>query len=121
MRLSRFTANVFRKHIKPFGITESQLALLFILYTNRNLNQKRLSEVSLLEKSSLNRNLNRLFTAELITKDDFPIITITKKGEELLETIIPEWQKAMNRMEQLLDKDGLHALNLVLEKVAITQ
>lgn len=119
MRLNRFTANLFRKRLKPFGITESQLALLFILSKNEDLNQKKLSEISLLEKSSLNRNLNRLFEAGLITKDDFPIISITAKGQKMVNAVIPEWKKAMCEMEQYLNKDGLEALNLIMEKVNI--
>lgn len=31
MRLNRITANVFRKYLMPFNITDSQLSILFVL------------------------------------------------------------------------------------------
>lgn len=117
MRLNRVTANIFRKYLKPFGITDSQLTILFILSKKSDLNQKQLADIIKLEKSSLNRNLNRLYTSKLISKDKFPIITITSEGKMLVNDIIPEWNKAMTEIKELLESDGLQALNTLTEKL----
>lgn len=117
MRLNRITANIFRKHLKPFGITDSQLTLLFVLTKRNNLNQKELSDITILEKSSLNRNLKRLIDSELVSKSSFPIIRITKKGKVLVNTIIPEWEKAMTEIQELLESDGISALNTLTNKL----
>jgi DNA-binding MarR family transcriptional regulator len=116
-RLNRITANIFRKHISPFGVTNSQLTLLFILTKRSDLNQKQLSDMTILEKSSLNRNLKRLIASELVTKEDFPVIKITIKGKILVNEIIPEWEKAMNEIEALLKNDGMAALNVLTTKL----
>ncbi|MCJ8288858.1 MAG: winged helix-turn-helix transcriptional regulator [Crocinitomicaceae bacterium] len=117
MRLNRITANIFRKHLKPFGITDSQLTLLFVLTKRNNLNQKELSDIAVLEKSSLNRNLKRLIDSELVSKSSFPIIRITEKGKILVNTIIPEWEKAMTEIKELLESDGISALDTLITKL----
>ncbi len=88
MRLNRLTANVFRKYLKPFNVTDSQLTLLFILSKKKNLSQKALSEIALLEKSSLNRNLRRLIEANLISNGNKSELNLTTKGKNLVEKII---------------------------------
>ncbi|NHF61431.1 MarR family transcriptional regulator [Flavobacteriaceae bacterium TP-CH-4] len=118
MRLNRKIANIFRQYLRPFGITDSQMSLLFILTKRDDLNQKQLSEMAALEKSSLNRNLNRLVDARLITKEHFPTIRITKKGLQLVQQIIPEWNKAMDETRELLDKEGMAALDVLMTKVS---
>tara|TARA_R110000868_G_scaffold185617_3_gene427613 strand:+ start:454 stop:870 length:417 start_codon:yes stop_codon:yes gene_type:complete len=117
MRLNRVTANVFRKYLSPFGITDSQLTILFILSKKSGLNQKQLSDLTVLEKSTLNRNLNRLIGSELISKADFPLIKITIKGKTLVNAILPEWKKAMNEIERMLESDGKNALDTLMKKL----
>ncbi len=117
MRLNRMTGNIFRKYISPFGVTNSQVSLLFILSKNDGLTQKELSDFSKLEKSSVNRNLKRLFEQSYLTRSSFPSIKITEKGKQLVNSIIPEWNKAMTEMRTLLGDDGEEALNLVLSKL----
>lgn len=116
-RLNRITANIFRKYISPFGITNSQLTLLFILTKRENINQKQLSEIAILEKSSLNRNLKRLDASGLINKRNFPLFSISQKGKILVNQIIPEWRKAMIEIEEILGKEGKEALGIVTTKL----
>ena len=117
MRLNRVTANIFRKYLSPFGITDSQLTLLFILSKRDNLNQKQLSDITRLEKSSVNRNLKRLIESELISKKDFPLIQISDKGRVLVSDILPEWEKAMCEIGELLEADGKQALDTLTKKL----
>ncbi|WP_430909303.1 MarR family winged helix-turn-helix transcriptional regulator [Maribacter sp. 2-571] len=118
MRLNRVIANIFRKHLQPFGVTDSQLSLLFILSKTKDRNQKQLSEMAVLEKSSLHRNLKRLLAADLIVSDHARKINITEKGKLLVSAIIPEWEKAMKEAAQLLQPDGLDALGVLLVKIS---
>ncbi|MGB1296032.1 MAG: MarR family winged helix-turn-helix transcriptional regulator [Flavobacteriales bacterium] len=117
MRLNRIIANVFRKYLKPFGITDSQLTILFILCKKNELNQKKLTEITKHEKSSLNRNLNRLIDMEFVTKVNFPLIQITEKGKTKVLEIIPEWEKAMKEVNELIEDEGVDALNLIMNKL----
>ena len=116
-RLNRLTATVFRKYLKPFYITSSQLSILFVLVKREGLTQKKLSDIVLLEKSSLNRNLNRLFAKNYLSKADFPIIKITYEGKVFVNKIIPEWENAMKEIREIIDEDGEAALNIVLAKL----
>lgn len=117
MRLSRATANIFRKYLQPHGITDSQLSILFILSKSDGLTQKQLSDIAVLEKSTLSRNLKRLLDKQYVSRSDFPIISITEKGKQFVNDIIPEWQKAMNEIREILGEDGEDALNLLHSKL----
>ncbi|PCJ81834.1 MAG: hypothetical protein COA57_13875 [Flavobacteriales bacterium] len=117
MRISRITAKIFRKYLRPFNITGSQLTVLFILAKREGLTQKRLCEIAQLEKSSLNRNLKRLFEKRYLSRKEFPIINITDEGKSLVNTIIPEWEKAMKEIRQILGEDGEDALDMTLTKL----
>lgn len=117
MRLNRITAKVFRKYLIPFNITNSQLSILFVLTKKGGLTQKQLSNIVQLEKSSLNRNLNRLYDKNYLSRTDFPRIQITHFGKSFVNNIIPEWRKAMDEISELLGEDGKTALDLVHTKL----
>ena len=117
MRINRRIANIFRSYLKPFDITSSQLSILFILSKRDGLNQKQLSDITVLEKSSLNRNLKRLFDKHYISKEDFPVLNLTTEGRTFVNRIIPEWEKAMQDVRELLGDDGETALKTVHQKL----
>lgn len=101
----------------PFNITDSQLSILFVLTKKGGLTQKQLSNIVQLEKSSLNRNLKRLFEKNYLSRTDFPTIQITRLGKSFVNNIIPEWEKAMTEISELLGEDGKTALNLVHKRL----
>ena len=116
-RLNRMVANVFRKYLAPFNVTDSQLTLLFILSKKGKSNQKELSQIAKLEKSSLNRNLKRLVDKNYITKKEFPLLQLTHTGKIFVENIIPEWEKAMTEIKELITEEGLNGINIALENI----
>jgi len=116
-QLNRAIANIYRNHFSPFNLTDSQVTILFVLTKKGALTQKDMCLTLLLEKSSLNRNLNRLFERELISRKDFPFIKLTGIGVKLVERIIPAWEKAMAETKTLLDKDGMAAVELLNNKI----
>ncbi len=113
----RAVANVFRKYLQPFDLTDSQFTLLSILSKNDGLNQKTLGQIAFLEKSSLHRNLKRLVERGLVSKIDFPVFRISEQGKILLESVIPEWEKAMAEMRQILKPNGENAVQLIVSKI----
>lgn len=113
MRINRLTGNIFRKYLAPFKITDSQLTLLFILTKRGGLTQKQLSDFIFLEKSTLNRNLQRLIDKQYITRINFPVIEITNKGKKFVENIIPEWEKAMAEIRGIIGNQGEEAINTI--------
>ena len=119
-RINRLTGNIFRKHLKGLEITNSQLTLLFVLFKRGGLSQKELTDILFMEKSSVNRNLRRLFEKEYASKADFPIITITEKGKLLLEKVVPSWKAAMAEIREALQDDGEDAVDIILSKLKTT-
>ena len=116
-QLNRVLANIYRKHFSPFNLTDSQVTILFLLTKQGSLTQKDMCQALLLEKSSLNRNLKRLFERELISKRDFPLIKLTDAGVQQVEHIIPAWEKAMAETKNLLDNDGMASVELLNNKI----
>ena len=117
MRCNRIVASVFRKHLKPFGITNSQLSTLFIISKTPNPTQKLLSDKMYMDKSTVNRNLKRLIENNFIEKITIHDLQVTTKGKELLEQVIPHWENAMTEIKQLLEEEGEEALNIIVQKL----
>lgn len=116
-RIGRITANIFRKHIKEFGLSNSQMSLLFVLSKRENLTQKDICDILYMEKSTLTRNLKRLVDQGYVSKQNFPAINITDHGKSLLEKAIPGWNQAMEEIRSLLQNDGEEAVNNILTKL----
>lgn len=113
MRIKRITANIFRKHLTPYHITDSQLTIMFVMSKRKTTTQKQLSEIIFLEKSSLSRNLNRLLDRKLLDKSEFPILKITTDGLYFVENIIPIWEKAMQEIREKIGEQGEESLDLL--------
>lgn len=119
-RINRLTGNIFRKHLKDFDLTNSQLTLLFVLFKRGGVTQKELTDILFMEKSSVNRNLRRLFEKGYTSKSNFPVIEITQNGKILLEQVVPAWQAAMTEIRDALQHDGEAAIDTVLSKLKTT-
>ncbi|MFK7783947.1 MAG: MarR family winged helix-turn-helix transcriptional regulator [Crocinitomicaceae bacterium] len=117
MRNNRIVANVFRKHLKQFNITDSQLSIIFVASKVKSLNQRKISELLHLEKSTVNRNIARLLDNEIISSSSSKELALTKKGRDLLNNILPHWRNAMAEIESILEADGVIALNLVTRQL----
>ena len=97
-------------------MTDSQTAILFVLSKAGKISQKQLAEYQKLEKSTLNRNIQRLLQRKLVMKSEGKLIQLTQEGKILVNDIIPEWKKAMQEITDILGDDGVAALNLVIKK-----
>lgn len=116
MMCNRIIANIFRKHLSEFGITDSQLSILFFVTKTKNVNQKGISDFLVSEKSTINRNIKRLIDKEFIAVDQYTIRT-TEKGKKLLEKIIPNWETAMKEVYDKIGRDGEVALSKIHNKL----
>lgn len=117
MKCNRIIANVFRKYLSPFNITDSQLSMLFVISKINEVTQKNISEILYLEKSTVNRNLKRLKEKNYISLDQKVFISITEEGKVFLEQLIPEWNLAMKEIREVIGKEGENALNLLTKQL----
>lgn len=117
MRINRSIANIFRTYLKPFDVTDSQLTILFVLSKREGINQKQLSDITVLEKSTLNRNLKRLYDKNYISRHQFPSLSLTKEGKTFVNSVIPEWEKAMKEIRNIIGEEGEYALSTLHQKL----
>jgi len=118
MRLNRITGNIFRKYLSPFGITDSQTSIMFVLSKHEDgLIQNQIATIVQLEKSTLSRNLRRLIEQGYLKKNDASKIAITYEGKQLIEKVIPEWQKAMAEIRSYIGQVGEEALSTLLNNL----
>jgi DNA-binding MarR family transcriptional regulator len=116
-KLDKVVQTIYRQHISQFNLTTSQLSVLFVLSKKPKATQTELCKILLLDKSSLNRNLNRLFEKELISKQSKFEIIISNNGLHLLEKVIPHWDIAQKKINSLLKEEGTTALNLIMNNL----
>ena len=108
---------MFRKHLKPFGFSNSQVSLLFVLSKCKIISQRDLGGFLYLEKSTVNRNLSRIFEQNLIQKTADNKIEITKRGVAQVLAIIPVWEVAMSEARELLGEEGMESLDQVISNL----
>ncbi|MGB1248705.1 MAG: MarR family winged helix-turn-helix transcriptional regulator [Chitinophagales bacterium] len=121
MKVQRIISGIFRKHLKGFDLTTPQLSMLFVLTKGGEKSQKELADKLYLEKSSVNRNIKKLLEKKYIENVNFPLLGISFKGKKLVEEVIPFWQTAMDECDNILEEDGIAALDLVLNKLTTKQ
>ncbi len=116
-RIQRIVSEIFRKELKPYDLSNSQLSILFVLSKRPQAMQKEICDILYLEKSSLSRNLTRLFSKNYVTKLDNGMVQISHEGKVHLEKVIPAWENAMKTARKKLREEGEDALQLVLNNL----
>lgn len=120
-RISRITSNIFRKHLKPLDITDSQLSILFVTSKMGKVTQKQISDFLYLEKSSVNRNIRRLVSKKFLAEEKLPIVVITELGLDFVDKAVPSWKSAMDEIKEQLTSDGINAIDNVLDKLSTNE
>ncbi len=117
--LSRIVDKDFRSSLKAFDITESQLSILFALTKLGKVEQGKIGETLVLERSTVSRNVKLLEKRAIITKsaEYRPEIELTQKGHELVQTLIPIWELLMDSLMDKLGNEGLQNLELLEQKL----
>jgi len=106
--MSRTIDNIYRKHLIGTNITENQLNVMMALYKTGEIEQIELGRLLRLERSSLSRNLNRLIDQGYIIKEGIinrPRIILSSEGIKKVESMIPNWERAMDEVLNNLDTD----------------
>lgn len=111
---NRILNNIFRKHLKALNLSNSQVSILFVLSKKNYATQKELADFLFLEKSTINRNIERLIKQSFIERTELNQIAITATGIDKVLNIIPHWQAAMREAEEKLGNEGLSSLNTLL-------
>ncbi len=116
---NRVINNIFRKHLRFSGLTNSQISILFVLSKRKIITQSKLGDMLFLEKSTVHRNIRRLVEDELLVINNKKAIEITPKGLNKVITIIPIWEAAMAETQAILGDDGCMALDQLFESLTL--
>lgn len=101
----------------PYNITDSQLSILFVITKKKEITSKKISDMLCMDKSTISRNLRRLIEKKYISKKGGFYLSITDHGKQLLEEVIPEWEKAMFETRQIIGNEGENSLNILLTQL----
>ncbi len=106
--LQRKINAIYRTHLSPLHITESQLSILLVVYKNKELGQSEISSILNLERSSLSRNMVRLEKNGWIKKNEsyHPIWSLSNSGKGFMKTVLPAWDNAMKEVNSLIGVEG---------------
>jgi DNA-binding MarR family transcriptional regulator len=114
--LSRVITAIYDEELRPFGLTLNQLNTLVLLVKAKGCNAKRVGELLQMDPSTVSRNLERMKQAGWIRFDvgkdarSFQL-SVTKKGEKMLEKAAPAWRKAQKKASQVLKEGGATAVS----------
>lgn len=117
--MSRIVDKEFRTTLKDFNITESQLSILFALSSLGKVEQGKIGEALILERSTVSRNVKLLEKRGIVikTSDYRPEIELTTKGKELVTIITPYWENIMDNLMDKLGNDGMQLINSLEQKL----
>ncbi|MFK5974554.1 MAG: MarR family transcriptional regulator [Flavobacteriaceae bacterium] len=118
-RLSRIVDRQFRASLKAYDITESQLSILFVLRKLGKVEQGKIGEALVLERSTVSRNVKLLERIGIVTRtsDYRPEIELTAKGNELVNTLIPIWEELMDDLMDKLGTNGMETIKILERKL----
>lgn len=122
--ISRSHFLYLKKHLKNFNLKGYQVTMLFEIYKGKNLSQNDIGSNYNIDKGVISRTLKKLeedgFISREIDKDNRRrnIVSLTQKGEEVVEEIIKIFEEWESEIYQDIDieKEILHE---VLKKVAL--
>ncbi len=119
-RLSRIVDKQFRISLKEYDITESQLSILFVLRKLGKVEQGKIGEALVLERSTVSRNVKLLEKGGIVTRtlDYRPEIELTSKGNKLINALIPIWEGLMDDLMGKLGVDGMDIIKSLENKLA---
>lgn len=126
-KASRTITRLYDEFLKPSGIQATQLTILLGTKILQPVPLKRLSKASMMDRTTLSRNLkplekNRLIRVELGQDRRERIVTLTDTGEKVLVKAYPLWEHAQNKIISGLNQKGLDALLTSLsDVVALTR
>ena len=125
--LGRVVTSLYDDALRPFGVTAGQINVLVTvnMLTGEEAGsptQSTVGQMLAMEKSTLSRNVERLVRDGLLTSnagDDARSrwLGVTAKGNRMIERILPAWEQAQARAQDVLGRDGEQALYQSADKL----
>lgn len=96
------------------------MTILFILSQLGKVEQGKIGEALVLERSTISRNIRLLAKKGLVkrTAEYRPEIELTKKGKTLVVEVIPHWEMIMDELIVKLDNNELKLIEELERKIS---
>lgn len=111
------------RKLRPFGVTATQFNILAALQKRPARSVTEMAETLAMERTTLSRNLDLVERKGLITTHGAEhgngrVGSLTPKGEELVDAIVPVWRQSQQELRSGLDEDALQGLIATLRHLA---
>lgn len=121
-RLHRLINSAYQQKINPFGLRGSMLSILFIIGKNPGVNQKTISELLVLDASTMSRDLKKLINKGWVRRSKgedsrHSNLELTQEGFELLEEVAPVWESLHSKVEGIIGAFHIQQIDLLTEAI----
>jgi DNA-binding MarR family transcriptional regulator len=124
--ISRVTTGIYDKHLRDFGISSAQFALLVAIYQAQPATRAEIGRHQHLDRSTLTRHLKMILSEGWAEETRHgadgrsrPIV-LTKRGSDLLRQAETAWRAAQAEAEDLLGKNGSTAVMEIANRILNT-
>lgn len=121
-RASRSLTDLYDHALRPVGLKITQFSVLRTAARMEPVNISVLAAEMALDRSTLGRNLLVLKRRGLVRLSEGPdlrerSVALTPKAQRVLARAVPLWDRAQEKVERSLGRDGVATLFSLLEKV----
>jgi DNA-binding MarR family transcriptional regulator len=114
-KASRFITSLYDEYLKPVGLRATQLSLLMVLEQAGSVTITSLSELLLMDRTTLPRDLKPLERQGWVSIAEGEdrrkrFITLTPDGRDLLKRALPLWEQAQIRIRDYMGDDRYKGL-----------
>lgn len=118
--IGRAVTSIYDRAVEGHGVSIAQVNLLAAVGKVGPCSPTKLGEVLQLERSTVSRNLDRLFEngwVRAVSSDAKGIreVTLTQAGREKLDSLMVDWRAAQEKAARLLGDAGVRAVREVAD------
>ncbi|MGW9528549.1 MarR family winged helix-turn-helix transcriptional regulator [Paenibacillus terrae] len=106
-KASRFITSLYDEYLRPIGLRSTQLSLLMALEQAGTVTITRLSQILLMDRTTLQRDLKPLERQGWVSITEGEdrrkrLIALTPEGRNLLKRALPLWEQAQIRIRDYM-------------------
>ncbi len=119
---ARRVTQMYDRHLEPAGLTITQFGLLGHVALMPDVTIGSLADTLAMDPTTLTRNLAPLVTRDFVRSDADPSdrrirrLSLTRAGRQALNTALPLWNEAQQRLADRLGAADAQALNALLDR-----
>ena len=121
-KVVRLLTNYINNSFKETGILSTQLGALAILEIKKELSISEIAKELVMDQTTATRNIMKLEKENLVKVIEgndkrFKIITLTDKGREKLQQVLPIWDHNQQMINQAVGNEKIQNLDEILRTI----